>query len=116
MVVVHLHMTRIQHDSDTSANGLWWKVASKFAAHDAIASMRATHLAPVDAELSMGVLGHKGDTLAEVKGGVLCGVHALDLDQTVVCVLRSESTLVAEDGTVHMQARGSSRNHCCRLL
>ena len=73
--------------------------------------MRATHLAPIDAKLAVGILGDKGDALAEIKARVLCAVNALDFNQRNVGILRPKRALVAENGAVHMQTRRTSGYH-----
>lgn len=66
--------------------------------------MFSLDLAPVDAKGSILRLGDKGDLLAEVELGIRLGVAALDLDEGDFGVLCAEGSLVAENGSVHVQA------------
>jgi len=48
--------------------------------------------------------GDEGDALAEVERRVLLGIDTLDLDEGGVVVLVAQASLVAEDGTVDVEA------------
>lgn len=52
-------------------------------------------------------LGDKCDLLSQVKVRSSLVVASLDLDEGNVDVLRSEGSLVAENGSVHVKARGA---------
>lgn len=69
--------------------------------------MGTADLSPVDAERAVLCFGDKGNSLAHVKVRIGLAIGSLDLDQRDGGVLRTKSTLVTQNGTVHVQARRS---------
>ena len=102
-----LHAAGVEHDTDAAPNGLGWQISSKTASDHAIGSVVSADLAPVHAEGSILSFGNKGHLLAEVKVHILPAVAALDLNQRDIDILRPQTALVAENGTIHMKT-GSS--------
>ena len=113
-----LDVGRIKHNSNPTAHGLRRQVALESAAHYAVAAMRTADLSPLDAELlagrllAAGRLGDKGDLLAAVELGVAGGVDVLDFDEGDVLVLIPLSSLVAEDGSLYVEARWALGGGC----
>lgn len=69
--------------------------------------MGTADLSPVDTVFGSVLSGSLGDVrnfLSKIKLGFFHGINTLDLDQTHVVVLIAETSLVAKDGAVHVQA------------
>jgi hypothetical protein len=95
---------------------LRWQIASESATHDTIGTVVSAHLAPVDAKLTIGGLGDKGDALSEVKVRISLVVAALDFDKRYIYVLSAQGSLVTEDGAVDVQAGGAFGSHRHRAV
>jgi hypothetical protein len=64
-----------------------------------------TDLAPVHTKASIGCLGNEGNLFSQIKVGVFSTIASFDLDEGDIAVLRSQTSLVAQNGTVHVQTR-----------
>ena len=102
-----LHAARVQHDTDASSNGLRRQISSESASNDSIGTVVSADLAPVNTEGSILSLGNKCHLLSQVKVYILSAVAALDLNEGDIDMLRPQTALVAENGTIHMKT-GSS--------
>jgi hypothetical protein len=107
VIIVSLNSAGIQHDSDSSSNGLGRQIASESASDNAVGSVVSAHFAPIHAERAIFGLGNKGYTLAQVEFGGALIIRPLDFDQTHVVVLIAQTTFKAQYGTVHMQTWSS---------
>ena len=117
-VLFILDTAGIQHDAHTPADGLGRQVAAKSASDDSIGTVSPADLSPVDAEGAVLCFGDEGNFLAQVKISIRLAVTSLDLDQRDVRVLRTQGTLVTQNGTIHVQAGSSflfsSGGHCVK--
>jgi hypothetical protein len=108
-----LHAAWVEHDSNASADRLWGKVASKSASNHTIGSMGSCDLAPVYTVVSVLAFRDKGNLFAEVKFRCFLVIAALDLDETHSIFLVAQSSLIAEDSSIDMQARRSFLCYSC---
>ena len=102
-------MLRVEHDTDLSADGLRGKIFSELCADSSSVAVRSNDLAPNDPEsgVALGVLGLEdvGDSLAVVVLGVILVLHVLEFEQSLVLVLGGLSSLVADEGALHVESK-----------
>mmetsp|Transcript_21203 Transcript_21203/g.58970 ORF Transcript_21203/g.58970 Transcript_21203/m.58970 type:complete len:149 (+) Transcript_21203:152-598(+) len=116
-----LYTGRVQHNTGLSADGLGGKVSSESASDNSVGSVRPADLTPVDSVFVSVFIGgvslcDEGNTLSQVEVDFFLRVDTLDLQQTDIGVLGSESALVAEDSGINVKAGGTSRHICdCRV-
>ena len=107
--IPQLNTAGIQHDSHTSTNGLRRQVTAEAASDDTIGTVSSADLSPIDAERAVLCLGDKSNSLAQVKISICLAIAALDLNQRNIGILRTEGTLVAQNGGIYMQAGSTLR-------
>ena len=114
----------VQHNSDLTTDRLWWQVSSESASDNTIRSVCTTNFSPIYSEfVSIFVcnisLRDERNTFAQIKINIFFRINTFDFDQTDAVVLGTESSLIAENSSVHMKSWWS-RSHilliCVYLL
>lgn len=102
----------VEHDSELSTHGLWWKVSSELCSNSSIVSVSLDDSAPDHSEFGVSscVLGlvDVSDSLSEVEGSILLVINSLDFKESELFILNTQASLEASEDSLGVESTRKS--------